>query len=283
MKKNYILNIKRFSILLIFSSSFISAQVSENFDNLGLVNNNGTTSSEIVGNWTFSMDAPDFIATPNFNEQGQNLNNSGNPNDRCLLMNLNSFSIRVFTLKTTNGDEFNLESMAFGLAVNDSGLATSFEFEAFRNGISVTSPESLNITSSDNVGNVYYNFIATTDGGSYGNITFQSAYDNIDEIRITANGTASIEIDDIIASSPTLGSDEFFLDNNPIIYPNPSKNFIQISGLKKNEKYTIYNIIGTQIKNGMVTNNDKIDIQSQPNGLYFLKFENGNTIKFIKE
>lgn len=283
MKKFYILSNKSFAILSIFSSSFISAQLNETFDNHGFINNNGSTSSEIIGNWIFSMDASDFIATPNFSELAQNLNNSGNPNDRCLLLNYGNFSIRVFTIKNKNGEKFNLESMVFGIALNAPDLATSFEFEGLRNGVSVASAESLNITSSDNVGNVYYNFIATTAGGSYGNITFQSAYDNVDEIRITANRPASIEIDDIIASSPSLNTDEFSLDNNPIIYPNPSKNFIQVSGLKKNEQYSIFNMTGTQIKNGIVTDNDKIDISNWSNGLYLLKFKNGKTLKFIKE
>jgi hypothetical protein len=284
MKKNYILSNKIFAILLIFSPSFLSAQANENFDNQGLVNNNSNTSSEIIGDWTFSMDASNLIATPNFSEQSQNLNNSGNPNDRCLLLNFSSTSIRVFTLKTTNGNEFNLESMAFGLALNGSGFATSFEFEGFKDGVSVVPSESLNITSSDSVGNVYYSFIATTAGGSYGSISFQSTYNNVDEIRITANGVASIEIDDIIASSPTLGINNLSLKDKPtIIYPNPSKNSIQLSGLDKNEKYTIYNIIGRQIKNGIIANNDKIDIRNLTNGLYLLKFKNRNPLKFIKE
>jgi hypothetical protein len=199
MQNNYLKAYTTFILVLLSSSAM--AQFNENFDNQGFINNNGTTASETIGNWIFSMDAADFIATPNGNEFLINLNNSGNPNDRCLLLNLNSLDIREFTLKTANGAEFDIESMVFGNATT-SGTATSFEFIGFRNGVAVTSSESVNITSSDTDGDIHYNFVATTAGGSYGNLTFQSAYDNVDEIRITANGSTSVEIDDIIASNP---------------------------------------------------------------------------------
>lgn len=67
------------------------------------------------------------------------------------------------------------------------------------------------------------------------------------------------------------------------LYPNPSHEFIQISGLTEKQKYTLYNIIGIKIKNGLISNNKKIDIRNLTNGLYFLKFKDGITIKFLKE
>ena len=67
------------------------------------------------------------------------------------------------------------------------------------------------------------------------------------------------------------------------VHPNPSNNFITINGLIKKENYKIYNTIGSEIDTGSIINNDKIDIRYLTNGIYFLKFANGNTIKFIKE
>lgn len=66
-------------------------------------------------------------------------------------------------------------------------------------------------------------------------------------------------------------------------YPNPASNFITISGLTNKQEYLIYSILGTKISNGIVSNNEKIEISNLSNGLYFLKFNNGNTVKFIKE
>lgn len=80
-------------------------------------------------------------------------------------------------------------------------------------------------------------------------------------------------------------STEQFLDFSKqlILYPNPANNFIQISGLEKSENYVISNILGVKIKNGNISNQEKINIKNLTNGLYFLKFKNGNTIKFIRE
>ena len=67
------------------------------------------------------------------------------------------------------------------------------------------------------------------------------------------------------------------------VYPNPASHFIKISGLDKPEQYTLFNILGAKITNGSISNNQKIDIQNLTSGLYFLKFENGNTLKFLKK
>lgn len=77
--------------------------------------------------------------------------------------------------------------------------------------------------------------------------------------------------------------DNFSLSNGtPSIFPNPSSDFINVSNLKSTESYLIINLIGKEIKRGIISNREKIDIRNFTNGLYFLKFENGNAIKFIK-
>lgn len=37
------------------------------------------------------------------------------------------------------------------------------------------------------------------------------------------------------------------------------------------------------MKNGSISNQEKINIQNLTNGRYFLKFQNGNTFNFIKK
>ena len=75
------------------------------------------------------------------------------------------------------------------------------------------------------------------------------------------------------------------IENNGLIklFPNPSTVYIQISGLKSNENFTVYNLSGIPVFSGTSNNNEKIDIKNFPSGLYFLKTENGNSIKFLKE
>ena len=67
------------------------------------------------------------------------------------------------------------------------------------------------------------------------------------------------------------------------ISPNPTSEFIKVEGLTAKQKYTIYTILGAEIKKGTVQNKENIDIKNLKNGAYLLKFANRNTIKFIKE
>ena len=85
------------------------------------------------------------------------------------------------------------------------------------------------------------------------------------------------------SNTNTLSTNDFFTENSIKIFPNPSSDFIKISRLTKNEGYRIYNVLGAEIKNGIIPNNKQIDIRDFTNGLYFLKFENGNNLQFIKE
>jgi len=82
----------------------------------------------------------------------------------------------------------------------------------------------------------------------------------------------------------TLSVTDNIQENNSIsIFPNPSSDFISVSKLKSTESYSIVNQIGQEVKRGIISNQEKIDIRDFTNGLYFLIFENGNAIKFIKE
>ena len=80
-----------------------------------------------------------------------------------------------------------------------------------------------------------------------------------------------------------LGINEYNQLKKIKIYPNPSNAFIKISNLTSVEKYSIYNLLGEKIIVDSISNDEKIDIQDLANGIYFLKFENGNTLKFLKE
>ncbi|MDH7447555.1 T9SS type A sorting domain-containing protein [Aquimarina sp. 2201CG14-23] len=95
-------------------------------------------------------------------------------------------------------------------------------------------------------------------------------FSGIDNIKLVGiNGTLSINS---FNEKPALN-----------IFPNPTVNFIKISGLTKTANYKIYNVLGAETKKGTISKNEKIDVQNLNNGIYFLKFEDGNTIKFIKE
>ena len=86
----------------------------------------------------------------------------------------------------------------------------------------------------------------------------------------------------LVRSSNTLSIEDHSYQNLNI-YPNPSSNYIQISGLTKKVNYKLFNFLGKDINQGIISNNEKIDIQNLANGLYFLQINNEVTMKFIKE
>ncbi|MAS52270.1 MAG: hypothetical protein CMD20_03595 [Flavobacteriales bacterium] len=67
------------------------------------------------------------------------------------------------------------------------------------------------------------------------------------------------------------------------LFPNPSTNFIQITGLNQTENYEICDVVGSKIKQGFVTNNEKIDVTKLTKGFYFIKFEFGKSVRFCKK
>jgi hypothetical protein len=67
------------------------------------------------------------------------------------------------------------------------------------------------------------------------------------------------------------------------VFPNPTENYIRISGVKNEQNFKIYNLLGRLVKKGKVYNDDQIDISSFDNGMYLLKLDSGNVIKVIKE
>jgi|GEM_PF-3312806 len=73
------------------------------------------------------------------------------------------------------------------------------------------------------------------------------------------------------------------IENNVTIYPNPSSDDIQISNIRNITQYEIYNILGERIRIGNINPNQKINITELNIGIYILKLEGSNTIKFVKK
>jgi hypothetical protein len=84
------------------------------------------------------------------------------------------------------------------------------------------------------------------------------------------------------STSPPLGMDDLTSNDKPILYPSPAHNFIQISNLITQEKYQIYNALGSQILEGTMGQNDRLNVQNFKSGIYFIRFEGGTTLRFIK-
>lgn len=64
------------------------------------------------------------------------------------------------------------------------------------------------------------------------------------------------------------------------LYPNPTTTSINISGVKPETNYRIYNILGIEVQNGRISKSS-IDVSTLPESMYYLKINN-QSLRFVK-
>lgn len=69
----------------------------------------------------------------------------------------------------------------------------------------------------------------------------------------------------------------------PNVYPNPTFDYIKIDNLTDSPKYSLYDIFGKKILNGVIGRNKKIDLRNLNSGVYYLKLNNSFTHKVLKK
>lgn len=85
-----------------------------------------------------------------------------------------------------------------------------------------------------------------------------------------------------LENADALSLDDYFIEDSASIFPNPAHESISLSNLKNNTLYTIYNVNGKIVQNGIVSINESISIAELNSGFYFISIDNKNTLKFIK-
>ena len=80
-----------------------------------------------------------------------------------------------------------------------------------------------------------------------------------------------------------LSTDNIELENELKIFPNPSTDFVQVSGLTSSVDYKIYNVLGAEVAQGVISDQEIIDVNDFSNGLYVLQLDDQRVFKFIKE
>ena len=138
------------------------------------------------------------------------------------------------------------------------------------------------LRASDNGGATFPNLLYFNDTASLPNPPDLTLGIWVDNLGNVCGGDGSVILSGDVQSI-ILGVNQFEVEQNINLYPNPTSDLINISGLKNKANYTIYGLLGDKILKGTISDNRQIDVKNVSNGLYFLKFENGNTIKFIKE
>lgn len=71
-------------------------------------------------------------------------------------------------------------------------------------------------------------------------------------------------------------------NSNILIFPNPTTDYIGFKNLHTGKNYVIYNVLGKEVASGQLTSDPRIPVYHFEKGMYFLKFENHETLKFIK-
>ncbi len=117
------------------------------------------------------------------------------------------------------------------------------------------------------------------------NSALQTINGNLDEIGLWTRALSDTEVTAAYSQQGTLGINDFsVLDSNAKLFPNPAKNTIQVSNLKTFEHYKIFNLLGQSVKQGVLQNNQNIDINNLDKGVYLIKFkDNATVLRFIKD
>ena len=289
MKKNYTLKILTVTFLYLTGQLTIAQSV-EDFE------------SEVAASTTFTDASQTFtissttgegynIFSDNFNDNGsfdvgnglgwngfaadnKFIDNNGNYNHNN--MDGSSFTI------ATGGAQIGITSLYLYCSTRNFDMHSgSLTIAGYKGGIMQYSFTKTNGFNNPN------NF-ETSNGFTFINFATEGASNftqvKIDELVFTSTGNLDYMALDAFSWSPgsTLTIDDYKLSNDIEIYPNPSSNFIQLKNSVEEKNFTIYNELGMETMKGTNLDN-RINIQNLSPGIYFLKFENTNAIKFIKK
>ena len=186
-----------------------------NFDSGSLATNDGVTSATYSG-WTFGASSAIDFANASAADLTALLNQSGG---RSIISNYNGANVTNFYFKSSDGSDFQLNS--FKIDNGPNGGSSSLTITGYRDGALIVAAESVNLTISDAAGNITYtqqNNAATEYSGL---LAFNSAFNNIDEIRFSFNSAVELTVDDIDISAavvpPTITSATYDASTNSLV------------------------------------------------------------------
>jgi len=122
--------------------------------------------------------------------------------------------------------------------------------------------------------------------------TYNGDFNNINELRILHDDApgwdgdaiqAVLDIDNIQARNNNLAVVDLNYESPSVkISPNPSSDFINVTGVSEAVNFEVYDLFGRLIKKGVLPSENIIGIQDFVSGVYFLKLGTDKTLKFIK-
>ncbi|WP_274474837.1 M43 family zinc metalloprotease [Mangrovimonas aestuarii] len=97
-------------------------------------------------------------------------------------------------------------------------------------------------------------------------------------------------IESIQITTSTLGTEDYFVDNEVKVYPNPAKDVLNIKVNNNDlpDSYVVYNVLGQRVATKTISSVSDLSINTSElsNGMYFVKLSKQNanmSIPFIKE
>jgi len=186
-----------------------------NFDSGSLVTNDGVTSATYSG-WTFGASSAIDFANASAADLTALLNQSGG---RSIVLNYNGANVTNFYFKSSDGSDFQLNS--FKIDNGPSGASSTLTIAGYRDSTLIVAAESVNLTSSDATGNITYTHQSTAGTEYSGLLTFNSAFNNVDEIRFVFGSAVELTVDDIDISAavvpPTITSATYDASTNSLV------------------------------------------------------------------
>jgi hypothetical protein len=122
---------------------------------------------------------------------------------------------------------------------------------------------------------------------SIGNIPsgvgFNGFNGNIDQVLVYTRALTATEVQNIYNASIILGIQNHEIKSINNVYPSPASNILTINS-KKSLKAVVVNVIGEKVFSiELSEGKNDIDISHLNHGVYFIRTQSGETIKFVKD
>ncbi|MFT4524435.1 MAG: hypothetical protein ACI9FU_002245 [Granulosicoccus sp.] len=121
-------------------------------------------------------------------------------------------------------------------------------------------------------------------GSNYGLIDVMIFFEFYNGFRCYGHGGIPLVYDYLYYCDFTVGIEKESTSELRI-FPNPTEGVLHISNLTKPTQFSISNILGNEVMNGVISDGDKLDVSELPSGIYILNlmFEVPRSIKLIKQ
>ncbi len=174
-----------------------------------------------------------------------------------------TFSATTWTIETQSGNEIDLGTIRFDNFFLCFAFSYELTIEGFKNNLS-TGSQTFTVSGMNSI------------------FTPNSNFDDVDRIVVSCADLGNLGIDNINWVISPLSSDSFSLNKGLKVFPNPVSEKFSISGLSEATEYSIFNLLGVEIKKGKISETDEIQTNDLISGVYLLKLNNKKIIKFIK-